>query len=390
MNIHEYQAKDLLKAYGIPVPLGEVVYTVKAAARVAEEIGGQRWVVKAQIHAGGRGKAGGVRLANSTDELRRLTDGMLGTTLVTDQTESEGRVVQRVLIERACKIERELYVGLVIDRVTQRIVVIASAEGGVDIERVAEERPDRIHKEVVDPATGLLDFQCRKVATAIGLQGRMAPFVRILKAFYRCFRDTDALLAEINPLVVTEEGDLLALDCKMTFDDNSLFRQGRIAELRDFDEEDPKEVEATSHGLNYIALDGHVGCIVNGAGLAMATMDAVVLHDGRPANFLDVGGGATPEKVANAFRIVQKDPNVRAILVNIFAGINRCDWIAQGVVQATSDQSIDIPIVVRLAGTNVEEGRRILAESGLNLVQADDLDDAAAKAVASAAEAVPA
>jgi succinyl-CoA synthetase beta subunit/malate-CoA ligase subunit beta len=390
MNIHEYQAKELLKSYGIPVPPGEVVYTVKAATRVAEDIGGQRWVVKAQIHAGGRGKAGGVRLANSVEELRRLTDNMLGTTLATAQTDPSGQTVQRVLIERACKIERELYLGLVIDRATQRIVVIASADGGMNIEKVAEEHPERIHKEVVDPATGLLDFQCRKVATAIGLQSRMSPFVRILTAFYRCFRDKDALQAEINPLVISEEGDLLALDCKMTFDDNSLFRQGEIAELRDFDEEDPKEVEATSHGLNYIALDGQVGCIVNGAGLAMATMDAVVLHGGRPANFLDVGGGATPEKVANAFRIVQKDPSVRAILVNIFAGINRCDWIAQGVVQATRDQDIAVPIVVRLAGTNVEAGRRILAESGLELIQAEDLDDAAGKAVASLGEAVTA
>jgi succinyl-CoA synthetase beta subunit/malate-CoA ligase subunit beta len=390
MNIHEYQAKELLKSYGIPVPLGEVVYTVKAATRVAEDIGGQRWVVKAQIHAGGRGKAGGVRLANSVEELRQLTDNMLGTTLATTQTDPSGQIVQRVLIERACKIEREIYVGLVIDRATQRIVVIASADGGVDIEKVAEEHPERIHKEVVDPATGLLDFQCRKVATAIGLQSRMSPFVRILKAFYRCFRDKDALQAEINPLVISEEGDMLALDCKMTFDDNSLFRQGEIAELRDFDEEDPREVEATSHGLNYIALDGQVGCIVNGAGLAMATMDAVVLHGGRPANFLDVGGGATPEKVANAFRIVQKDPGVRAILVNIFAGINRCDWIAKGVVQATRDQAIAVPIVVRLAGTNVEAGRRILADSGLELIQAEDLDDAARKAVASLGEAVTA
>jgi malate-CoA ligase subunit beta len=390
VNIHEYQAKDLLKAYGIPIPPGEVVYTMKAAARVAEEIGGQRWVVKAQIHAGGRGRAGGVRLANSVEELRALTDTMLGKQLATAQTHAEGQIVQRVLIERACRIDREIYLGLVVDRVTQRVVVIASGEGGVDIERVADEHPERIHKEVVDPATGLLDFQCRKIATAIGLESRMSPFVRILKAFYRCFRDKDSTQAEINPLVVTDDGDLLALDCKMTFDDNSLFRQGGIAELRDFDEEDPKEVEATGHGLNYIALDGQVGCIVNGAGLAMATMDAVVLHGGRPANFLDVGGGATPEKVANAFRIVLKDPNVRAILVNIFAGINRCDWIATGIVQAARDQEILVPIVVRLAGTNVDEGRRILAESGLDLIQADDLDDAATRAVAALERAVPA
>jgi succinyl-CoA synthetase beta subunit len=390
MNIHEYQAKDLLKGYGIPVPPGEVVHTVKAAARVAEEIGGQRWVVKAQIHAGGRGKAGGVRLANSTEELCRLTDTMLGSRLATSQTGSAGQLVQRILIERACRIERELYIGLVVDRATQRVVVIASSEGGVDIERVAEERPERIHKEVVDPATGLLEFQCRKIATAIGLQARMSPFVRILKALHRCFRDKDALLAEINPLVVTDDGDLLALDCKMTFDDNSLFRQGGIAELRDFDEEDPKEVEATSHGLNYIALDGQVGCIVNGAGLAMATMDAVVLHGGRPANFLDVGGGATPDKVANAFRIVRRDPSVRAIFVNIFAGINRCDWVARGVVQAMLEQDVDVPVVVRLAGTNVEEGRDILAASGLELLVVDDLDAGAARAVEAIREDVPA
>src|SRR3990172_10865208 len=323
MNIHEYQAKDLLKAYGIPVPPGEVVYTMKAAARVAEEIGGQRWVVKAQI-----------------------------------------------------------------DRATQRIVVIASADGGVDIEQVAEEHPERIHKEVVDPATGLLDFQCRKLGMVIGLQSRLSPFVRIVKRVYRLFRDKDATLAEINPLVITDDGDFLALDCKITFDDNALFRQGEVAELRDFDEEDPKEVEASGHGLNYIALDGQVGCIVNGAGLAMATMDAVVFHGGRPANFLDVCGGAAAGKGANAFRIVLKDPNVRGVLVNIFAGINRCDWIARGIVQATHDQAIDVPIVVRLAGTNQEEGSRILAGSGLDLITAEDLDDAAAKAVTATSEVI--
>ncbi len=382
MNIHEYQAKELLRAYGVPVPPGEVVYSERAAARVAEDIGGSRWVVKAQIHAGGRGKAGGVRLAGSVQELREKTDKMIGSRLVTDQTGPEGQLVQRVLVERAAKVDREFYLGLIVDRVSQRIVVIASAEGGVDIEEAAASRPEAIHKEYVDPGVGLLDFQCRKVATAIGLERRAAPFTRLLKRIYRLFRDRDCLLLEINPFIVTDEGDLMALDCKMTFDDNALHRQGGVAELRDFDEEDPKEVEATGHGLNYIALDGTVGCIVNGAGLAMATMDAIVLHGGRPANFLDVGGGASPEKVANAFRIVLKDPNVKAILVNIFAGINRCDWIAQGVVQATRDQEIAVPVIVRLAGTNVDEGRRILEESGLALVQAEDLDDAAAKAVA--------
>jgi succinyl-CoA synthetase beta subunit/malate-CoA ligase subunit beta len=265
-------------------------------------------------------------------------------------------------------------------------VVIASAEGGVEIEQVATERPDAIHTEFVDPGVGLLDFQCRKVATAIGLANRAASFTRLLKRIYRLFRDKDCLLLEINPFIVTEDGDLVALDCKMQFDDNALYRQSAVAELRDFDEEDPKEVDASGHGLNYVALDGNVGCIVNGAGLAMGTMDAIAHHGGRPANFLDVGGGASPEKIANAFRIVLTDPNVHAILVNIFAGINRCDWIAQGVVQAAKDLTIDVPVIVRLAGTNVEEGRRILTESGLAVIQAADLDDAAAKAVAAVAE----
>lgn len=382
MNIHEYQAKELLRAYGIPVPPGEVVYSDRAAARVAEEIGGNRWVVKAQIHAGGRGKAGGVRIASSREELRELTDRMIGSRLVTEQTGPEGRLVQRVLIERACRVDREWYLGMTVDRATQRVAVIASADGGVDIEEVARAHPERIHTEIVDPATGLLDFQCRKLAMAIGLQHRMAPFVRLLQRLYRLVCEKDALLAEINPLVETEDGDLLALDAKLSFDDHALFRHGDIAELRDFDEEDPKEVEAHGHGLSYVALDGQVGCIVNGAGLAMATMDAIVLHGARPANFLDVGGGASPEKVANAFRIVLEDPNVRVILVNIFAGINRCDWIAEGVVRATRSQEIEAPIVVRLAGTNVEEGRRILEESGLDLILAEDLDDGARKAVA--------
>jgi succinyl-CoA synthetase beta subunit len=382
MNIHEYQAKELLRSYRVPTPRGEVIYTSRAAARVAEELGGSRWVVKAQIHAGGRGKAGGVKIASTPTETTEIADRMLGSTLVTDQTGSRGQVVSRLLVERAARIEREFYLSLVVDRDSQRIVVIASAEGGVDIEDVAAAHPGAIHKEYVDPGVGLLDFQCRKVATAIGLGNRTTSFTRLLRRIYRLFRDKDCLLLEINPFIETEDGELVALDCKMSFDDNALFRQGRVVELRDFDEEDPKEVEATGHGLNYIALDGSVGCIVNGAGLAMGTMDAIVHHGGSPANFLDVGGGASPEKIANAFRIVLKDPNVRAILVNIFAGINRCDWIAQGVVQATRDQEIRVPVIVRLAGTNVEEGRRILDESGLTLIQAEDLDDAASKAVA--------
>jgi succinyl-CoA synthetase beta subunit/malate-CoA ligase subunit beta len=385
VNIHEYQAKELLKRYGVPVPPGEVVYSERAAARVAEDLGGRTWVVKAQIHAGGRGKGGGVKLADSPERVAELADRMIGSTLVTAQTGAVGRRVSRVLVERGARIDREFYLGLVVDRVSQRIVVIASDRGGVDIEEVAAASPDAIHREEVDPGVGLLDFQCRKLATAIGLGPRAASFTRLLKRIYRLFRDTDLLLLEINPFIVTEDGDMVALDAKMQVDDNALFRQGDMAELRDFDEEDPKEVAATGHGLNYIALDGSVGCIVNGAGLAMATMDAIVVHGGRPANFLDVGGGATPEKVANAFRIVLQDPNVRVILVNIFAGINRCDWVANGVVQAARDERVDVPVVVRLAGTNVEEGRRILDGSGLALIRADDLDDAARKAVAAVA-----
>jgi malate-CoA ligase subunit beta len=390
MNIHEYQAKQLLRNYRVTTPRGEVVYTSKAAGRVAEDLGGSRWAVKAQIHAGGRGKAGGVRIAASPEEVVQIADEMLGSTLITDQTGREGQRVSRVLVERASRIEREFYLSLFVDRDAQRIVVIASAEGGVNIEDVAAFSPAKIHREYADPGVGLLDFQCRKIATAIGLGARTMSFTRLLKRMYRLFRDEDCLLLEINPFIEAEDGDLVALDAKMTFDDNALFRQADVAELRDFDEEDPKEVEASGHGLNYIALDGSVGCIVNGAGLAMGTMDAIVVHGGRPANFLDVGGGASPDKVANAFRIVMKDPNVQAILVNIFAGINRCDWIAQGVVQATRDQEIGVPVIVRLAGTNVAEGRRILDESGLDLIQADDLDDAASKAVAAAATAVPA
>jgi len=384
MNIHEYQAKALLRHYRVTTPRGEVVYTAKAAARVAEELGGSRWVVKAQIHAGGRGKAGGVRIGGSPQEVAEIADRMLGSTLVTEQTGPAGQLVSRLLIERAARIEREFYLSLVVDRDAQRIVVIASAEGGVDIEDVAQRDPDAIHREEVDPGVGLLDFQCRKVATAIGLGSRTTSFTRLLKRMYRLFRDKDCLLLEINPFIEAEDGELVALDAKMTFDDNALFRQGAVAELRDFEEEDPKEVDASGHGLNYIALDGNVGCIVNGAGLAMGTMDAIAHHGGRPANFLDVGGGASPEKIANAFRIVLKDPNVTAILVNIFAGINRCDWIAEGVVRASRDQAIAAPVIVRLTGTNVEEGRRILLDSGLSLIQAEDLDDAAAKAVAAA------
>ncbi len=382
MNIHEYQTKDLLKHYGVPVPPGRVVHTDAQAATVAEEIGGSRWVVKAQIHSGGRGKAGGVRVANSIDEVRVIADEIIGSLLVTHQTGAEGRLVRRVLVEQASTIVREYYIGLVIDRATRRITLVASAEGGVDIEVVAQQTPERIIREIIDPAVGLLDFQCRKVAYKVGLKGTLLPqAVKIMKGLYRCMRDNDAIMAEINPLAIVDSGQLLALDAKMSFDDNALYRRPTISELRDFDEEDPKEVEATGHGLNYIALDGDVGCIVNGAGLAMATMDAITLHGGRPANFLDVGGGATPEKVANAFHIVLQDPAVKIILINIFAGINRCDWIATGIIQAMRDQNIKMPIIVRLAGTNVEEGRAILSTSKFPFIIASNLNDAAAKAV---------
>jgi succinyl-CoA synthetase beta subunit/malate-CoA ligase subunit beta len=380
VNIHEYQTKELLRGYGIPVPEGRVAHNVDNAATIAEDLGGERWVIKAQIHAGGRGKGGGVQIASSVEEVRQFADEMIGMHLVTPQTDKEGRLVQRVLVEQACDIQKEFYLGLVIDRATQRITVIASASGGMNIEEVAKTDPDRVIREAVDPAIGLADFQCRKIAAKIGLQGKqIGEAAKIMKALYRCFRDKDALLAEINPLAEVEGGKLMALDAKMSFDSNAMYRRPHITELRDFDEEDPKEVEATGHGLNYIALDGNVGCIVNGAGLAMATMDAISFHKGKPANFLDVGGGASPEKVGNAFRIVLQDPNVKIILVNIFAGINRCDWIAEGLVQAMHDQDINVPIVVRLAGTNVEKGAPILEASGFPFIMADNLDDAAKK-----------
>ncbi len=391
MDIHEYQAKDLLKRYGVPVPPGRVVHNDEQAASVAEEIGGSRWVVKAQIHSGGRGKAGGVRIGNSIEEVKAIADEMIGSRLVTHQTGAEGRLVHRVLVEQASTIVREFYVGLLIDRATRRITLVASAEGGVEIEKVAQHSPELIIKEVIDPAVGLLDFQCRKVANKIGLKGILVPqAVKIMKGLYRCMRDNDAVMVEINPLAIVDNGvangQLLALDAKISFDDNALYRRPAISELRDFDEEDPKEVEATSHGLNYIALEGDVGCIVNGAGLAMASMDAITLHGGRPANFLDVGGGATPKKMANAFHIVLQDPAVKTILINIFAGINRCDWIATGIIEAMRDQKITMPIVVRLAGTNVEEGRAILNASQFPFIMASNLDDAAAKAVAEASK----
>jgi succinyl-CoA synthetase beta subunit/malate-CoA ligase subunit beta len=389
MNIHEFQAKELMRQYGVPVPAGSVAHSVEQAVAVAEELGVSRFVIKAQIHAGGRGKAGGVKLAHTVEEVRAATDAMIGRSLITAQTGPQGQRVQRVLIEQAVDIAREAYFGLVIDRASQRITIIACDGGGVEIEETARQEPARILREAVDPAVGLLDFQCRKVAAHLGLGGKQLPAaVKLMKALYRCFRDNDAVLIEINPLAVTLDGHLLALDAKMQFDDNAIYRRPHISNLRDFDEEDPKEVEAAAHGLNYIALEGNVGCIVNGAGLAMATMDAIALHGGRPANFLDVGGGASPEKVTNAFRIVLLDKNVKAVLVNIFAGINRCDWVAEGIVRAMRELKVTVPVVVRLAGTNVEQGRTVLAQSGLRFITANNLDDAAAMAVREASGAI--
>ncbi|PVV15325.1 MAG: succinate--CoA ligase subunit beta [gamma proteobacterium symbiont of Ctena orbiculata] len=391
MNIHEYQTKELFRSYKIPVPEGRMAHSANQALSAAEQLGGDGWVVKAQIHAGGRGKAGGVQMANSLDEVQEHAESLIGKRLVTKQTGEAGRLVNRVLVEQIHQIDTEYYLGIVIDRSSQRITLIASAAGGMEIEEVARATPDKVIREVVDPAVGLQDFQCRKVAAGIGLNGKqIVKAARIMKSLYRCFRDKDALMVEINPMVTTTEGDFLALDAKMSFDGNALFRQSEITDLRDFDEEDPKEVEASGHDLNYIALDGSVGCIVNGAGLAMATMDAISLYGGKPANFLDVGGGASPEKISNAFRIVLEDPNVKVVLMNIYAGINRCDWIAEGIVKAMTELTVEVPVVVRLAGTNLEAGREILKRSGLDYIHADRLSDAAEKSVEAVASGVPA
>jgi succinyl-CoA synthetase beta subunit/malate-CoA ligase subunit beta len=372
----------LFRSYGIAVPAGRMADTEAMAGDVAEEIGGKRWVVKAQIHAGGRGKAGGVKLAESVDEVRHHADQIIGSHLITAQTGAQGKLVQRVLVEAAHEIKKEFYLGLIIDRTRQRITIIASASGGMDIEDIANSHPDKVIREAVDPAIGLPEFQCRKIAARIGLTGELMPqAVKLMRSLYRCFRDKGALMTEINPLAIVDDNRLMALDAKISFDSNAVHRYPEIINYRDFDEEDPKEIEATGHGLNYIALDGNVGCIVNGAGLAMATMDAISLHGGSPANFLDVGGGASPEKIANAFRIVLKDPNVKTILLNIFAGINRCDWVATGVVQAMQDQNIKEPVIIRLSGTNVELGQKIIDDSGLPFIVAKDLDEAARKSV---------
>ena len=382
MNIHEYQAKQLLKKYGVAVPKGGVAYTAAEAVKAAEELGGGVWVVKAQIHAGGRGKGGGVKVVKSVDDVRKTAGDMIGMTLVTHQTGAEGREVKRVYVEEGCDIARELYLGMLIDRATSRITIMASTEGGMDIEEVAEKTPEKIMRVSIDPASGIQAFHARKLAYGLGLEGdQVKSATKFIMAMYAAFTDLDASIVEINPLVVTGAGDVMALDAKMNFDDNALFRHKDVMALRDEDEEDPMELEAAKHELNYIKLDGSIGCMVNGAGLAMATMDIIKLYGGEPANFLDVGGGATKERVTTAFKLILSDPNVESILVNIFGGIMRCDVIAEGVVAAAREVSLDVPLVVRLAGTNVDLGKKLLEESGLPIVSADDLDDAAQKAV---------
>ena len=383
MDIHEYQAKELLAGFGVPVPKGGVAYSADQAVYRATEIGASRWVVKAQIHSGARGKAGGIKLCTSDLEVRQAAKELLGKTLVTTQTGPEGLPVHRLLVEEALPIERELYVGLVLDRRHERIVVVAHPHGGMEIEEIAQREPAAILREVVEPAVGMRAFQARELAFGLGLgPAQVSQAVAIILGAYRAFRDLDATMVEINPLVVTKDRQVLALDVKMSFDDNAMFRRPNVAELRDSAQEDPREAEAAEHGLNYVALDGDIGCIINGAGLAMATMDMIKHAGGEPANFLDIGGGAGPDRVAAAFRLVLSDRNVKAILVNVFAGINRCDWVAQGVVQAVRDVGVPVPLVVRLAGTNVEDGRRILKESGLEILTADTLSEAAERVVA--------
>ena len=385
MKIHEYQGKELLKRYGVRVPRGIPCFSVDEAVKAAEALGGPVWVVKAQIHAGGRGKGGGVKVARSMAEVREHAGRILGMQLVTHQTGPGGQKVRRLLIEEGADIRKELYVGLVVDRVTQKVTVMASSEGGMDIEEVAEKTPELIHKVGVEPATGLLDAQADDLARRIGVPEASVPQARaILQGLYKAFWETDASLAEINPLILTGNGDVIALDAKLNFDSNALYRHPEIVELRDLDEEDPAEIEASKFDLAYIQLDGNIGCLVNGAGLAMATMDTIKLFGGEPANFLDVGGGATAEKVTEAFKIMLRNPELKAILVNIFGGIMKCDTIAQGVITASRAVGLKVPLVVRMKGTNEDLGKKLLAESGLPIISADSMAEAAEKVVAAA------
>ena len=385
MKIHEYQGKEIFRRFGIPTPRGIPAFSADEAVKAAQSIGGKVWVVKAQIHAGGRGKGGGVKVAKSLDEVRDLAGKMLGMQLVTHQTGPQGQKVRRLLIEEGADIAKELYVGMVVDRGTQRVVLMASSEGGMDIEEVAAKTPEKIQKVFIDPAKGLTEAEADDVARKIGIpQAGLAEGRRALQGLYRCFEETDASLAEINPLIVTRDGHVVALDAKLNFDDNGLFRHPDIVEMRDLDEEDPAEVEASKYDLSYISLDGDIGCLVNGAGLAMATMDTIKLYGGSPANFLDVGGGATAEKVTEAFKIMLRNPGLKAILVNIFGGIMKCDTIAAGVVAAARDVKLKVPLVVRMKGTNEDLGKKILAESGLPIIAANNMAEAGEKVVAAA------
>ena len=385
MDIHEYQAKELLSKFGVPIPRGGLAYSPEQATYRATEIGGSKWVVKAQIHSGARGKAGGIKVCTSDTEIERAAEAMLGKKLATHQTGPAGKLVSRLYIEEASDIAKEIYLAFVMDRATERIMVVASAAGGMEIEEISAKQPDTIIRVSVDPAVGMQQFQAREVAYGLGVDPEIInKLVPTILSCYRAFRDLDATMVEINPLVITKDKSLFALDAKMSFDDNALFRRPHIAELRDKSQEDPRETYASDRGLAYVGLDGDIGCVVNGAGLAMATLDMIKLAGGEPANFLDIGGGASPERVAKSFKAVLKDKKVKALLLNVFAGINRCDWVAKGVVDAITELNIKMPVVVRLAGTNVEEGRRILDESGLTVITAETLAEAAQKAVAAA------
>lgn len=382
MDIHEYQAKEILAKFGVPIPRGGLAYSPEQAAYRSSEIGGDRWVVKAQIHSGGRGEVGGVKVCASDSEIRDFASTLFGRRLVTKQTDERGKLVGRVYVEQAADIAQEMYLGFVLDRTSERVMVVASAEGGMEIEELSESHPEAILRMTIDPAAGFIDYQARELAFGLGLDaGQVAEAVKIFKACYRAFRDYDATMVEVNPLIVTGAGKLMALDAKMSFDNNALYRHQEISELRDMSQEDPIEAGAADRGLAYVSLSGNIGCMINGAGLAMATMDMIKLAGGDPANFLDIGGGASPDRVLTAFRTVLADPKVEAILVNIFAGINRCDWVAEGVVQAYSKLDIDIPVIVRLSGTNEAQGKKILADSDLPIMTADTLAEAAQIAV---------
>ncbi|NBC95127.1 MAG: malate--CoA ligase subunit beta [Deinococcus-Thermus bacterium] len=388
MDIHEHQAKEILARFGVPVPPGALAYSPEQAEFRARELGGGACVVKAQIHSGGRGEVGGVRVCTTPEAARDFAAELLGRTLVTKQTGDRGRSVHRLWVEAATDIAQELYLGFVLDRKSERIMIVASGHGGMEIEDLADADPGSLVRMVIDPATGLVEYQARELAFALGLTGpQVAQMGQVVRACYRAYRDLDATMVEINPLVITGAGDLVALDAKMSFDTNAMFRRREVAALRDRSQEDPRESAAYDHGLAYVGLDGDIGCIINGAGLAMATMDMIKIAGGAPANFLDIGGGASPERVCQAFRTVLTDPGVKVVLVNIFAGINRCDWVAEGVVRAYESERLSLPVVVRLSGTNVAEGRRIIAESGLPIVTADTLAEAAERAVAARAPA---